>query len=172
MSYSSVFCTARVTKFLLIPRSVRRYISGLLWLCPYRAEAQLPSDSMQWHFPSDRPVCRRCRVHSRHHHWWGHILPLWSDCQSPACNPCHHRNHCPYCLCSLHVDINPGDRACECGGIMEPISVRPDPRRGFIITQRCTKCGFTRNNGAQKDDDVSLLIRLTNPYNIGRERHK
>lgn len=82
------------------------------------------------------------------------------------------RNHCPYCLCSLHVDINPGDRACECGGIMEPTAVRPDPRRGFIITQRCTKCGFTRNNGAQKDDDVSLLIRLTNPYNIGRERHK
>ena len=22
------------------------------------------------------------------------------------------RNHCPFCLWSLHVDINPGDRAC------------------------------------------------------------
>ena len=29
------------------------------------------------------------------------------------------RNHCPNCLHSLHVDINPGDRANECGGIME-----------------------------------------------------
>ena len=27
------------------------------------------------------------------------------------------RNHCPYCLCSLHVDVNPGDRAADCGGI-------------------------------------------------------
>ena len=22
----------------------------------------------------------------------------------------HHRNHCPYCLCSIHVDNEPGDR--------------------------------------------------------------
>ena len=34
-----------------------------------------------------------------------------------------HRNHCPNCLTSLHVDIEPGDRASDCGGHMEPISV-------------------------------------------------
>ena len=34
-----------------------------------------------------------------------------------------HRNHCPNCLSSLHVDIEPGDRASDCGGIMEPIAV-------------------------------------------------
>ena len=28
-----------------------------------------------------------------------------------------HRNHCPNCLSSLHVDIEPGDRAADCGGI-------------------------------------------------------
>ena len=33
------------------------------------------------------------------------------------------RNHCPNCLSSLHVDIEPGDRASDCGGIMEPIAV-------------------------------------------------
>lgn len=27
-----------------------------------------------------------------------------------------HRNHCPNCLCSLHVDEEPGDRAPACGG--------------------------------------------------------
>lgn len=32
----------------------------------------------------------------------------------------NHRNHC---LSSLHVDIEPGDRASDCGGIMEPIAV-------------------------------------------------
>ena len=29
-------------------------------------------------------------------------------------------NHCPKCLWSKHVDINPGDRASDCGGLMEP----------------------------------------------------
>ena len=29
-----------------------------------------------------------------------------------------HRNHCPNCLASLHVDEEPGDRASDCGGIM------------------------------------------------------
>ena len=32
-----------------------------------------------------------------------------------------HRNHCPYCLSSQHLDNEPGDRAAECGGVMEPI---------------------------------------------------
>ena len=51
------------------------------------------------------------------------------------------RNHCPFCLWSLHVDENPGDRACSCGGQMEPISAEPDSRRGYIITHRCVRCG-------------------------------
>ena len=36
------------------------------------------------------------------------------------------RNHCPRCLCSLHLDVNPGDRAADCGGIMDPITAEPD----------------------------------------------
>lgn len=34
------------------------------------------------------------------------------------------RNHCPYCLYSKHLDINPGDRAETCHGILEPIGIR------------------------------------------------
>ena len=34
-----------------------------------------------------------------------------------------HRNHCPNCLSSLHVDLEPGDRASDCGGIMDPVAV-------------------------------------------------
>ena len=33
-----------------------------------------------------------------------------------------HRNHCPNCLCSLHVDEGPGDRASACGGLMETVA--------------------------------------------------
>ena len=35
-----------------------------------------------------------------------------------------HRNHCPNCLSSLHVDEEPGDRASDCGGIMS-IAMKP-----------------------------------------------
>ena len=27
------------------------------------------------------------------------------------------RDHCPYCLYSIHIDINPGDRANDCKGL-------------------------------------------------------
>ena len=71
------------------------------------------------------------------------------------------RNHCPYCLCSLHLDVNPGDRAADCAGLMEPIAADPDPKKGFVITHKCKKCGAVRRCKAAKDDDVSLLIKLT-----------
>ena len=76
------------------------------------------------------------------------------------------RNHCPFCLCSLHVDINPGDRANECGGLMRPIRTEPDAKRGFIIIHKCEKCGEIRRNRAALDakvqpDNRSLLIKLT-----------
>jgi hypothetical protein len=39
-----------------------------------------------------------------------------------------HRNHCPHCLWSVHLDERPGDRRSACRGGMEPIAiwVRPD----------------------------------------------
>ena len=30
-------------------------------------------------------------------------------------------NHCPRCLWSKHVDVNPGDRQATCQGFMEPV---------------------------------------------------
>ena len=76
------------------------------------------------------------------------------------------RNHCPFCLWSLHVDINPGDRANECGGLMRPIRTEPDAKRGFIIIHKCEKCGEIRRNRAAlnaktQPDNRSLLIKLT-----------
>lgn len=71
------------------------------------------------------------------------------------------RNHCPFCLWSRHVDINPGDRACECGGALEPIKTVTDPKRGFIVIHRCTECGELRRNKAALDDDRELLIKLS-----------
>lgn len=76
------------------------------------------------------------------------------------------RNHCPFCLWSLHVDINPGDRACECRAPMEPVKVVTDPKKGYIIIHKCTKCGELHRNKAAHEakvqpDSMKLLIKLT-----------
>ena len=43
------------------------------------------------------------------------------------------RNHCPYCLHSKHVDKNPGDRAEECHGDLEPVSMEIDGKRVMLL---------------------------------------
>jgi len=77
------------------------------------------------------------------------------------------RNHCNYCLHSLHVDIFPGDRKNSCGGILEPILSEPSPKlkNGYIITFKCKKCGEKTRNKAASDDVPAILIKLTNPEN-------
>ena len=76
------------------------------------------------------------------------------------------RNHCPFCLWSLHVDILPGDRANPCGAPMKPVRAEPDRKKGYVIIHRCTVCGEECRNRAAHEarvqpDDISLIIRLT-----------
>ena len=76
------------------------------------------------------------------------------------------RNHCPYCLWSVHVDVNPGDRANECRGILRAVGAMPDAKKGYIIVHRCEKCGKTVRNKAAHEakvqpDNLKLLISLT-----------
>jgi len=78
------------------------------------------------------------------------------------------RNHCPHCLFSLHVDINPGDRKNLCGGVLKPVMSEPNPAviNGFKIIFKCEKCGSKIRNKSAADDDKNLLIKLTNPENF------
>ena len=76
------------------------------------------------------------------------------------------RDHCPFCLWSLHVDVNPGDRANTCRGQMRPISAEPDSKKGYVIIYECTRCGEIHRNRAalregEQSDDISLIIKLT-----------
>lgn len=71
------------------------------------------------------------------------------------------RNHCPYCLHSKHVDVKPGDRQEKCHGDLEPVSMFPDAKKGYVIVFKCKKCGEIRRNKAAKDDDMNLLIDLS-----------
>lgn len=69
-------------------------------------------------------------------------------------------NHCPHCLYSMHVDINPGDRAAECGGLMEPIDIEQKDGK-FVIVHRCQKCGFIRRNKVQDEDDFNAVLKIS-----------
>ena len=71
-----------------------------------------------------------------------------------------HRNHCPNCLNSLHVDEEPGDRAADCGGVMEPIGVWV--RRGgeWAIIHRCRRCGKLSSNRVAADDNPMKLMSI------------
>ena len=91
-------------------------------------------------------VCRHCGRE---------VLPLTGG---------SYRNHCPFCLYSLHVDIIPGDRASECGGLMEPVGIIHNSGKGWQIVHRCQKCGFERCNMVSEDprqpDDINAITAL------------
>jgi DNA-directed RNA polymerase subunit RPC12/RpoP len=70
-----------------------------------------------------------------------------------------HRNHCPRCLWSLHVDERPGDRAADCKGRMEPIAiwVRDDE---WVLIHRCQSCERLQPNRIAGDDSPVALLAL------------
>lgn len=72
------------------------------------------------------------------------------------------RNHCPHCLHSLHVDLDvPGDRANECKGLMAPIGMENNKKKGTRIHHMCKSCGFDGYNRIAPDDDWELICRLS-----------
>lgn len=69
-------------------------------------------------------------------------------------------NHCPVCLFSKHVDINPGDRLAECHGIMTPIDF--ELKKGdYIIIHQCNKCGHIKKNKVLKEDNIDILLKIS-----------
>jgi hypothetical protein len=71
-----------------------------------------------------------------------------------------HRNHCPYCLWSRHVDDEPGDRASDCGASMEPIAIAVRKDGEWVLVHRCNGCGVLKSNRTAGDDSPLLLVRL------------
>ncbi|WP_347559682.1 RNHCP domain-containing protein [Clostridium sp. AM58-1XD] len=71
-----------------------------------------------------------------------------------------HRNHCPKCLSSVHVDIEPGDRASLCSGIMDPIGVWVRRDGEWAIIHRCRLCGELSSNRIAADDNPALLMSI------------
>jgi hypothetical protein len=72
-----------------------------------------------------------------------------------------HRNHCPGCLWSRHVDDDvPGDRDADCAGSMEPIAVCVRENGEWSLIHRCGGCSTVRVNRIAGDDNPLMLMRL------------
>jgi len=73
-------------------------------------------------------------------------------------------NHCQKCLWSKHVDVDPGDRQAECGGMMRPVDLYYGKNK-WIISHRCETCGFVRNDKIREEDDFNEVVRLGKEIN-------
>jgi hypothetical protein len=72
-----------------------------------------------------------------------------------------HRNHCPSCLWSRHLDAAvPGDRAAACAGAMEPIAVAVRADGEWALVHRCAGCSTVKLNRVAGDDNPLALMRL------------
>lgn len=71
-----------------------------------------------------------------------------------------HRNHCPHCLCSLHLDHRPGDRASSCMAIMKPIGIHVQSNGEWSIIHKCSQCGTVKVNRIAHDDNELLLLTI------------
>jgi RNHCP domain len=64
-----------------------------------------------------------------------------------------HRNRCPNCLWSRHVDdVVPGDRAADHAGSMEPIGVSVRDDGEWALVHRCTACSTVHVSRIAGDD--------------------
>ncbi|MBM7785555.1 hypothetical protein JOD67_002235 [Tenggerimyces flavus] len=72
-----------------------------------------------------------------------------------------HRNHCPNCLWSRHLDDDvPGDRDATCGFSMEPIAISVRGDGEWVLLHRCTGCDEIHLNRTAGDDNPLLLLRM------------
>lgn len=72
------------------------------------------------------------------------------------------RNHCPYCLYSLHVDLEvPGDRLSECKGLMVPVRAEINKKKGVRILHSCKSCNKQIFNRIADDDNWDLICELS-----------
>ena len=68
-------------------------------------------------------------------------------------------NHCPECLWSKHVDVEPGDRGATCGSMMEPIALEGSTGK-YRIIHRCERCRLERPIALAKNDNMKAVLSI------------
>lgn len=77
------------------------------------------------------------------------------------------RDHCNFCLYSLHVDIMPGDRLNKCRGILKPVNVIETAKKGKVIIYKCQKCGLEVRNIVANDDNEDEIYNIVKRFASG-----
>lgn len=81
------------------------------------------------------------------------------------------RNHCPFCLHSVHLDRSiPGDRKEACRGVMKPIGITFKNERKdkygkeevgeIMIIHECSKCNAISKNRIAGDDSAEKILEI------------
>lgn len=72
------------------------------------------------------------------------------------------RNHCPFCLFSLHVaeSRKQDDRTSTCRGLMEPIAISAQRDGEWSLVHRCVGCGNIKTNRIAGDDETLPLLMI------------
>lgn len=114
----------------------------------------------------------------------GHKPRLADGAESFKCGHCkafigptvsggRHRNHCPLCLYSRHVDdARMGDRASACQALMAPVGYFYRPKGEQVVVHRCLGCGFERYNRVAADDSYLVLDELPELPPLVTYRHR
>lgn len=71
-----------------------------------------------------------------------------------------HRNHCPYCGFSKHVDEKKGDRNSVCGGLMRPVGLSFKSNEEICLVHVCDKCQKVNKNRIAGDDNEQMLLKI------------
>ena len=81
------------------------------------------------------------------------------------------RNHCPKCLTSKHVDLQPGDRAATCGALMDAFAYEVKSGLKIDLLFRCRRCAKIGRNKAVQEvedpDDFERILKLTSKGRLG-----
>ncbi|GEM_PF-228033 len=94
----------------------------------------------------------------------------WVESDPDICGV-KHRNHCPYCLVSRHVDeLKTGDRRSDCRAAMRPVGLTLKRSHNkyaiddgeLMLIHECLGCGKISINRIAADDNAELLVAVFN----------
>jgi hypothetical protein len=130
---------------------------------PVRRRQRSDRSDRRRHSPPDRVTqreefkCGRCRTFV-----------------GPPLSGGRHRNHCPLCLYSRHVDSRrPGDRLSACRSMMAPVGTWFRRNGEQVIVHRCLGCAVERHCRVAADDHIIVAMALplvVAPGEAGEER--
>jgi DNA-directed RNA polymerase subunit RPC12/RpoP len=94
----------------------------------------------------------------------------WVESDPEVCGV-KHRNHCPYCLFSRHLDnVKAGDRRSDCLAAMRPIGLTLKHSHNkyaaddgeLMLIHQCLGCGKLSINRIAADDNAEVLLAVFN----------